>query len=200
MYEDVINNWPKWHLVEVKGPLKELPCTDPRVERGLSDEIEGKFSLWEKEVPKVGWKDRINASQDCQEVVLECANGGLHPIVVMHVWRDKSEGGVSLEGDCFFISGVGFVIQDLEINGEPMGCQTSHDSVVGCNVVAVTLGLEGLLEDEVAVGMEGNHYILVAGASSHREVAGVAGKELAEQLCYNKNLVGWRCSGKRQNH
>jgi hypothetical protein len=79
----------------------------------------------------------------------------------MHVWRDELESGVPLEGDRFFISGAGFVIQDLEINGEPMGRQTSHDGVVGCNAVAVTLGLEGLLEDEVAIGVEGNHDIFV---------------------------------------
>ncbi len=90
------------------------------------------------------------------------------------------EGGVALEGDCFFISGAGFVIQDLEINEEPTGHQTSHDCVVGCNVVAVTFGLEGLLEDEVAVGMEDNHDILVARASSDGEVASFVGKELAD--------------------
>ncbi len=105
-------------------------------------EIEGKFSLREKEVPKVRWKGCINAGQDYQEVVLERMNGALHQIAVrIHVWRDKLEGGVPLEGDCFFISGAGFVIQDLEINGEPLGRQTSHDSVVGCDAVAVTLGL-----------------------------------------------------------
>jgi hypothetical protein len=94
-------------------------------------------------------------------MVLERANGVFHPIAVMHVWRDKLEGGIPLEGDCFFISGAGFVIQDLEINREPTGCQTSHNCVLGCNAVAVTLGLEGLLEDEVAIGVEGNHDILV---------------------------------------
>ncbi len=123
----------------------------------MLEEIEGKFSLWEKEIPKVRWKGHINAGQDCQEVVLEHVNGVLHPIVAMHVWREQLEGGIPLKGDLFFLSGAGFVIQDLEINGEPMGHQTSHDSVVGCNAVVVTLGLEGLLEDEVAVSMEGNH-------------------------------------------
>ncbi len=117
----------------------------------------------------------------------------------MHVWRDKLEGGIPLEGNCFFISRAGFVTQDLEINGEPMGRQTSHDGVVGCNAVAVALGLEGLLEDEVAVSMEGNHDILVAGASSDREAASVIGEELAERICYNKDLVGGCCNGRRQN-
>ncbi len=87
-----------------------------------------------------------------QEVVLECANGALCQIAAMCVWRDKLEGGLPLEGERFFISRAGFVIQDLEINREPMGQQTSHIRVVCCNAVTVTLGLEGLLEDEVSVG------------------------------------------------
>jgi hypothetical protein len=85
--EGTTTNWPKWHLVEAEEPLKKFPRTDLRVESGLSEEIEGKFSLREKEVPKVRWKGCINAGQDCQEVVLECVNGVLHPIAVMHVWR-----------------------------------------------------------------------------------------------------------------
>ncbi len=145
--------------------------------------------------PKGKVERPINANQDCQEVVLECVNGALRPIAAMNVWRDKLEGGVPLKGDCFFINKAGFVIQDLEINGEPTACQASHDSVIGGNAVAV-----GLLEDEVAVGVEGDHYILVARACSDKEVAGVVGKELTEQLCYNKHLVGWHCIMRRQNH
>jgi hypothetical protein len=48
MDKDATAYWSEWHLVEVKGPLKELACTDPRVESGLPEEIEGEFSLWEK--------------------------------------------------------------------------------------------------------------------------------------------------------
>ncbi len=65
--------------------------------------------------------------------------------------------------------------------------------------MAVTLDLEGLLEDEVAVGVEGNHHILIAGASSDREAASVLSEELAERFCYNENVVGRRCNGRRQN-
>ncbi len=141
--------------------------------------------MGEKKVPKERWKGHIDTCQDCQEVVLERANGVLCLIAGMHVWRGKLESGIPLEGDCFFISGAGFVIQDLEINRKPTSFQTSHDCVVGCDAVAVTLRLEGLLEDEVAVGVEGNHDILVAGASSDGEAVGVIGEELAEQFCYS---------------
>jgi len=49
--ENPKSNWVKWRLVEIKCPLKEFPCADPRVERGLAQKIEGEFGLWEKEVP-----------------------------------------------------------------------------------------------------------------------------------------------------
>ena len=143
--ENPTSNWAKWHLVEIKWPLKEFPCTDPRVERGLAQKIEGKFGLWEKEVPQVGWKGRINSGLNCKEVVFECANGALCPIAAMHVRGNKLEGGIPLECDGFFVSRAGFVIQDLEINRESTGCQMCHDCIVGGNAMAITLGLEGLL-------------------------------------------------------
>jgi hypothetical protein len=36
--------------------LKKIPHADLRVESGLAEEIEGKLSLREKEVPKIRWK------------------------------------------------------------------------------------------------------------------------------------------------
>ncbi len=155
--------------------------------------------MQEKEVPKVRWKGLIDTGQDCQEVILECVNGPFHPIAVMHVWRDDLEGGVPLEGDCFFIGGDGFVIQDLEINRESPGHQTSHNGVVHCDAEAIALGFESLLEDEVAIGIEGNHDILVAGACFDGEAASVIGEELAEQFYDNEDLVGRRCNGRRWN-
>ncbi len=107
-------------------------------------------------------------------MILERANGKFRPIAAMHVWRNELESGIPLEGDCFFIGGAGFFIQDLEINGEPPGCQTRHNGVISCNAVVVTLGFEGLLEDEVAIGVDGNHDVLVAGACSDGEAARVS--------------------------
>ncbi len=53
-----------------------------------------------------------------------------------------------------------------------------------------------MLEDEVAIGVEGNHGILVAGAGFDGEVASVVGEELAEQFCDNDDLVGRHCNGR----
>jgi hypothetical protein len=66
------------------------------------------------------------------------------------------------------------------------------NGVIHYNVVAVGLGFEGLLENEVAVGMEGNHDVLVAKACSDGEVASVVSEELAEWFCDDKDLVGRR--------
>ncbi len=132
-------------------------------------------------------------------MILEPANGAFCPIAAMHAWRDKLESGIPFEGDCFFIGGAGFVIQDLEINGEPPGRQMRHNGVRSCNVVAIALGFEGLLEDEVAIFMEGNHGVLVARACSDGEAARVVGEELAEWFCDNKDLVGRHFNGRRQN-
>ena len=66
-----------------------------------------------------------------------------------------------------------------------------HDGVIHCNAVAVALGLEGLLEDLVAIDMG------VAVACSDGEAASLVGEELAEWLCYDKHLVGRHFNGRR---
>jgi hypothetical protein len=62
--------------------------------------------------------------------------------------------------------------------------------------MSIALGLESLLKDEVAIGVKGDHHILVTGTSSDREAAGVISKELAQWLCYDVDLVG-RCINRR---
>ncbi len=100
-------------LVEIERPLKEFPSTDPRVQGGLPKKIEGKFGLWEKEIPQIRRESGVYPYQDCQEVVLEDAYGALCPITTMHVRGDELEFGVPFEGNGFFVRRAGIVIQDL---------------------------------------------------------------------------------------
>jgi len=88
MDEDPTTSWTQGGLVEIKRPLKEFPSTDPRNQSGLPKKIEGKFGLWEKEIPQIRRKSGINPCQDCQEVVLEGVNGVLRPITAVHVRGD----------------------------------------------------------------------------------------------------------------
>jgi hypothetical protein len=55
-------------------------------------------------------------------MVLEGANDTHCLIVVMHVWGNELEGGFLLESDGLLVSRTGFVIEDLENNGETFGC------------------------------------------------------------------------------
>jgi hypothetical protein len=87
MDEDATTNRTKWRLVEVKGPLEKFPLTNPWIESGLMEKIEGEFSLWQKKVPKVWWKGGVYAGKNCQEVVLEHANGAFSLI-----WQYMSGG------------------------------------------------------------------------------------------------------------
>ncbi len=69
--------------------------------------------------------------------------------------------------------------------------------VLCCDEVAVALGFEGLLENEVAVGVEGNYDVLVAGACSDGKAGSVVSEKLAEWLCDDKHLVGRQFNGRR---
>ncbi len=97
--------------------------------------------------------------------------------------------GVPLEGDGFLISGTGFIVQDLEVDSKAMGRQPCHDGIVGGNAVAVIPGLEGLLENEVAVGMVGNHHILVARARLDQEMISVVCVVPAEGVDLDEDLM-----------
>jgi hypothetical protein len=74
MDEDETTNRTKQCLVEVKRSLEKIPHTDPWIEQGLPEKIESEFGLWQKKVPKVWGKRRINVGQYSKEVVLERVN------------------------------------------------------------------------------------------------------------------------------
>jgi hypothetical protein len=120
MDEDATTNQIKRHFVEVKGTLEKFPCTNPWIEHGLPEKVEGELSLWQKKVQKVRKKCIINASQYCKEDVLERANSSFSPVAVMHIWRDKLELGVPLEGDGFLACRTGLVVEDLEVSERPL--------------------------------------------------------------------------------
>ncbi len=54
----------------------------------------------------------------------------------------------------------------------------------------VTFGLEHLLEDEIAISVEGDHDVLVTRACSNRKVARVVCVQPIEGLHFNEDLIG----------
>ncbi len=90
--------------------------SNPWIESGLVEKIEGEFSLWQKKVPKVRWKGEVDTGNNCQEMVIERANSAFSPVLAMHVWWDKLEFWVPLEGDCFLVFHAGFIVENLEVH------------------------------------------------------------------------------------
>ncbi len=74
-----------------------------------------------------------------------------------------------------------------------MGCQTRHDGIVCSNAVGVALAFEGLLEDEIAIGVIGIHDILVARVGLDREPSHIVCVELTDGVDADVDLIGWEC-------
>jgi hypothetical protein len=86
---DVTTNLTKCCLVEVEEPSEKFPRTNPWIESGLTEKFKGELGLWKKKVPKARWKGRVDASKNCQEVILECANSAFSQVSAMHVRWDS---------------------------------------------------------------------------------------------------------------
>ena len=63
--------------------------------------------------------------------------------------------------------------------------------------MAVTFGLQRLLEDEIAISVEGNHDVLVPQVCSHREAVCVVCVQPAEEDHFNEDLIGRHILGTR---
>ena len=57
--------------------------------------------------------------------------------------------------------------------------------------MAVVPGLESLLKDEIAVGVESNHHILVARVYLDQKATHVICVKPAEGVYFDENLMGW---------
>ena len=188
-------------LVEVKGTLEILPSAYPQVKSGLPKKIEGQFRLWEKQVPEIRGKRRVYPCQDRQEVALESVDDALCPIPAVHVQGDKLELGFPLDCDGFLVCGASLIVKNLEVDGKAVRRQLQDDCVVGRNSMPVIPGLECLLQDKAAVGMVGNHQILVARLRLDRKATCDVCVQPADGVYFDEDLMGryvrrrWRLAG-----
>jgi hypothetical protein len=65
-----------------------------------------------------------------------------------------------------------------------------HDGIVCSNAVDVAPAFEGLLDDEIAINVIGNHDILVARAGFDGEPSRVIRVELAHGVYVDVDLIG----------
>ncbi len=107
----------------------------------------------------------------------------------MHVWGYQLKLGLPGDSDGMLVGCTSFVVEDLEIDCKTAGCQMGHDGIVGGNVMLVAPGLEGLLEDEMAIGVIGNHDVLVSQPGLDWETSCIICVELADGDDMDVDLV-----------
>ena len=103
--------------------------------------------------------------------------------------------GFPFLGDGLLVIGAGFVIQDLEVDGEASRFQALHDAVVSWDAVVVLARFEWASEDRIGVAVVGDHDVLVVAATPDGEAAGVVGEELADMADLNmkfRRLFVWK--------
>ncbi len=113
-------------------------------------------------------------------MILECANGASCPIAAMHVWRDALESGVPFEGDCFFIGSAALLSRIWRSMESPRATK--------CVIMVLYVEMRWRLLLDLkacwrmrlssAIGVEGNHDVLVARVCSDGEAASFLVKSL----------------------
>ena len=96
------------------------------------------------------------------------------------------------------VGGAGPIVKHRGVNRATGELETLYDVVVGCDMVEVVTGLEGLTEDHVAVRVVCQHDVVVTGARADKEAVHVVGVELAHGLDDNKEFfgaLGWDLTG-----
>ena len=132
----------------------------------------------------------IHPSQDGKEVILEGTDCTLRLVALINVWRHQLKLALPGDRDGVLVSCAGLVVEDLKINPKTSGRQSGHDRIVCFDAVLVTPGFEGLLKDEVAIDVVGNHDILVSRPCFDGETTGIIGVELAEGQDADAEFVG----------
>ena len=74
------------------------------------------------------------------------------------------EGRFPLFFDLLLVGGAAFVVKDLKVDVVTIFLEMGHYAVGSGDAVAVVLGLEGLNEDDVGVGVVGGHDVTIAAA------------------------------------
>ena len=91
---------------------------------------------------------------------MQYSTGAFGNVAVIHVRRDKLEGGLQFFSDDVLEFSAAFVIHDMVVDLVAALPEAFHDGVECGDAVLVTVGLEQGLEDGVGVAVVCNHYVL----------------------------------------
>ena len=88
------------------------------------------------------------------------------------------------------VGGAGPIVKHRGVNRATGELETLYDVVVGCDMVEVVTGLEGLTEDHVAVRVVCQHDVVVAVVRADREAANAVGVELVDGINGKEEFFG----------
>ena len=148
----------------------------------MEKEVQGEFGLREELVPEEVWKGFGDASKDGKEVCFEGADVSFRNVAAVDIRRGELEGAVPVFKNGAAVFGIGFVIEDLEVNAVAFGLEASHDVIVGSKKVAIVARLKCRDKDDVGVNVLDEHDVLVATAGVDGEPTHVISAELTDWL------------------
>ena len=188
--DDVVAQLDKWCGVEVEGTIKMFLGRHLGGKDWLPQEVQRELCLCWKLVTVVVEEGVRYFCKDGEEVRLEGVDGAFSHIAMVQDWGHTLELLAPLLSDDKLIGDAGLVVKHLEVDRVTAKLETLNDVVVGCDTVAVVVGLKGFDHDHVTVGVVRQHDVVVALTRAAGELSHVVGVDLADGLNNGKELFG----------
>ena len=110
----------KRRFTEIKNAVNHCVGTDPRIETGGTEEVEGDDGMGEEEIPSVLWKILVSAVEDGNKMIFESLDGAFSRITAM------VPGGNQLIVERFvLLNDTDKFVRNLVIELEKLGGETS---------------------------------------------------------------------------
>jgi hypothetical protein len=146
MDEDATTNRTTWSFVDFEGPLEKFPCTNPWIEHGLMEKMRVSSACGRRRSQRYGGNAETTLARIARKWSLN--------VQIAHsarFWQSMS--GETRRSFAFHLKVIashraGLVVKNLEVHQDTPFFQACHNGSVGCNSMAVTFGLERLLEDD----------------------------------------------------
>ena len=131
-------------------------------------------------------------------MTLEGFNGPFSSITAVDIQGDKLEVPIPFVLDLERVGFARFVVQYLEVYCVAGVFETSHDTVISGEAVAVVPWLKWFDEDCIGFNVVGQHDVVIAAKGTDRELAHVICIQLDERIDLGVDLVGiygWELTG-----
>ena len=120
----------------------------------------------------------------------EGADHALGDVALVHIRCYLLVFAFTFGGDAVDVGGTGFIIKDVEVEGEAACLHAFHDGIVRRDLVCIGLGFEGLNEDSVGSNMMCQYDVAVAAARFNWEVSHIVSEDGIQCSGVDVELIG----------